>query len=113
MTAIAVQKSNTINFFEPIYGVEIDNVTIPETDRWFFVHFKNGYRLHFKLFSNQANVFLVKDGIIKEVFKEYEEEGDEAPRPQKLELYTPNGDISNKSTKNQLLAFNAMLPAKI
>jgi len=104
------KKSNTINFFESIYDVEIEEVVIPETDRWLFLHFKNGYQLHFKLFSNQANVFLVKDGVISEVFKEYEKVGEEAPKPQKLELFSPDGDITNKSPKNKLLAFNAMLP---
>ncbi|SMO54376.1 NFACT RNA binding domain-containing protein [Gracilimonas mengyeensis] len=104
------KKRNTINFFEAIYGVEITDVTIPETDRWLFLHFANGMKLHFRLFSNRANAFLSKDGIIQEVFKEYDEPGEEVPEPKELELFDPSGDVSKKSTKNQLTAFNLMLP---
>ncbi len=104
------KKSNTINFFEYIYGVNIIDVTIPETDRWVFIHFENGYKLHFRLFSNQANAFLSNNGIIKEVYKEYDAIGEETPEPKVLNLYEPKGDISKKSTKNKLTSFNLMLP---
>lgn len=104
------KKSNTINFFEQIYGNKITDVSIPETDRWVFLYFENGYKLHFRLFSNRANAFLSKGGIIKEVYKEYDAIGDEPPEPKKLELFEPKGDISKKSTKNKLTSFNQMLP---
>ncbi len=104
------KKSNTIDFFEKIYGAEITDVTIPETDRWFFIHFENGYKLHFRLFSNRANVFLSKNGEIIEVFKEYDETEEETPNPQKLNVYEIEEDISRKSTKNKIVAINAMFP---
>ncbi|MDZ7806529.1 MAG: NFACT RNA binding domain-containing protein [Gracilimonas sp.] len=104
------KKSNTINFFEDIYGIKIEDISIPPTDRWFYIHFENGFRLSFRLFSNRANVFLSKDNIIKEVYKEYDEVGDEAPAPQKLDLFHIDGDVSKKSTKNKLVALNPMLP---
>lgn len=104
------KKSNTINFFEEIYGVDITDVTLAETDRWVFIHFENGFKLHFRLFSNRANVFLVQEEEIREVFKEYDEIGTEPPEPQKLDLFSVSGDISKKSTKNKLTAFNPMLP---
>ncbi|MEX2478891.1 MAG: NFACT RNA binding domain-containing protein [Gracilimonas sp.] len=104
------KKSNTIDFFERIYDVEITDVSIPETDRWFYLHFEDGSRLSFRLFSNRANVFLSKDGAITEVFKEYDEPGEEPPAPQELDLFETEGDISKKSTKNKLVALNAMIP---
>ncbi len=104
------KKNNTINFFEEIYGVEITDVSIPDTDRWFYIHFENGYKLSFRLFSNRANVFLSKDGVITEVYKEYDEEGEPVPAPQELDLFQVESDISNKSTKNKLVALNPMLP---
>ncbi|MDR9417446.1 NFACT RNA binding domain-containing protein [Gracilimonas sp.] len=104
------KKSNTIDFFEAIYSTEIKEVHIPETDRWLCIDFENGYRLSFRLFSNRANVFLSKDGVITEVFKEYDKPGDQTPEPQWLDLYEVEGDISRKSTKNKLTALNPMLP---
>lgn len=104
------KKSNTIDFFKDIYGIKITNVSIPETDRWVFINFENGYKLHFRLFSNRANAFLSKDGNITNVFKEYDEIGSEPPEPQVLDVFEVEGDISQKSTKNKLIAFNAMLP---
>lgn len=104
------KKSNTIDFFEDIYNVEITDVSIPETDRWFYIHFENGSRLSFRLFSNRANVFLSSEGKIKEVFKEYDKPGDECPEPQELDLLEVEKDISKKSTKNKLTALNPMLP---
>jgi predicted ribosome quality control (RQC) complex YloA/Tae2 family protein len=104
------KKSNTINFFEDIYGVNIERVSIPETDRWFYIHFENGQKLSFRLFSNRANVFLSQNDIINEVFKEYDEVGSEAPDPQSLDLFEVDGDVSRKSTKNKLVALNPMLP---
>lgn len=104
------KKSNTINFFEEIYGVEIEDVSIPETDRWLYIHFENGYRLSFRFFSNRANVFLSKDDIIQEVYKEYDEVGEKVPAPKELDLFHIDGDVSKKSTKNKLVALNAMLP---
>lgn len=104
------KKSNTIDFFEVIYGITITDVQIPETDRWVFISFENGYKLHFRLFSNRSNVFLSKDEVIQEVFKEYDEPGSTPPQPQVLDIFEIKGDISNKSTKNKMLALNAMLP---
>ena len=104
------KKSNTINFFEEIYGIKIDHISIPETDRWFYIHFENGFQLSFRLFSNRANVFLSQDGAIKEVYKEYDKVGEDIPAPQVLDLYHVEGDISKKSTKNKLVALNPMLP---
>ena len=104
------KKSNTIDFFETIYGIEITDVTIPETDRWLFIHFKDGHKLHFRLFSNRANVFLSKEGEIQEVFKEYDQPGTSPPEPQELNVYHIEEDISRKSVKNKLVAINAMFP---
>ncbi|HBX65676.1 MAG: hypothetical protein CL670_12135 [Balneola sp.] len=104
------KKSNTIDFFESIYGVEITDVTIPETDRWVFIHFDNGAKLHFRLFSNRANAFLSKEGEITEVFKEYDKIGAEPPSPQELNVFKIEEDISRKSTKNKIVAINAMYP---
>lgn len=104
------KKSNTINFFEDIYEVKITDIALAETDRWVYIHFENGYKLHFRLFSNRANVFLSDEEKIKEVFKEYDGIGETPPKPQHLDLFSVVGDISQKSTKNKLTAFNPMLP---
>jgi predicted ribosome quality control (RQC) complex YloA/Tae2 family protein len=104
------KKSNTISFFKRTYGINIIDVSIPETDRWLYVHFENDCRLHFRLFSNRANVFLTKENEIIEVFKEYDEVGENPPKPQKLKLFEVQEDISRKSTKNKIVAINAMFP---
>ncbi len=104
------KKRNTIHFFERVYDKEIVNISIPETDRWLFIDFEDGHQLHFRLFSNRANVFLSKGDVIEKVFKEYDAEGEAPPAPQKLDLYVVDEDISRKSTKNKLVAFNAMIP---
>lgn len=104
------KKSNTIDFFEELYGIPIVDVVIPETDRWLFIDFENTMRLHFRLFSNRANVFASQDQVITEVFKEYDEEGSVPPDPQELDLYDPKGEFSQKSTKNKIITLNPMFP---
>jgi predicted ribosome quality control (RQC) complex YloA/Tae2 family protein len=104
------KKSNTINFFEDLYGKKIINVSIPETDRWLYLHFEDQSVLYFRLFSNRANVFHVEDRHIKSVFKEYDTIGEEPPPPQELNVYKVEEDISRKSTKNKIVAINAMFP---
>ncbi|HBQ59999.1 MAG TPA: hypothetical protein DD671_10340, partial [Balneolaceae bacterium] len=96
--------------FEGLYGKEITGVSIPETDRWLYLHFEDDSTLYFRMFSNRANVFWVKENEIKSVFKEYDEIGEEPPSPQKLNVYKVEEDISRKSTKNKIVAINAMFP---
>ncbi|MEX0608981.1 MAG: NFACT RNA binding domain-containing protein [Balneolaceae bacterium] len=102
------KKSNTISFFTSIYGDEIVDVEIAETDRWFALILERGQKIRFRLFSNRANAFLTKDDEILDVFKEYDEEGEDAPDPKKLDLL--EGKIDGKSTKNKLITLNPMLP---
>lgn len=104
------KKSNTIDFFEELYEKEITGVSIPESDRWLYLHFEDDSTLYFRMFSNRANVFWVKDNEIKAVFKEYDAIGGKPPSPQQLNVYEVEEDISRKSTKNKIIAINAMFP---
>lgn len=102
------KKTNTTNFFERIYGKEIVDITIPETDRWLSVHFENQYSLTFRLFSSKANAILTKGDTILSAFKDYDKEGDKIPSPKKINLF--EGNISGKSLKNKILTLNPMFP---
>ncbi|MEX0722024.1 MAG: NFACT RNA binding domain-containing protein [Balneolaceae bacterium] len=102
------KKDNTVNFFTSIYGLEIEDIEIAETDRWFSLVLSEGYKIRFRLFSNQANVFLSKEDQILEVFKEYDTTGVPVPEPKELDLF--EGEISEKNTKNKLTTLNPMLP---
>lgn len=104
----AGKKRNVTNFFTELEGQKVTSAEIAETDRWLWISFENGLQLRFRLFSNQANTFLCDGTIIKEAFKDYDTPGDAVPQPKELDLF--KGDISRKSTKNQLTSLNLMLP---
>src|SRR5690554_6526241 len=102
------KKSNTLDFFSDIYGLEIEDIEIPKSDRWLYIHFENDQKLCFRLFSNKANVFLTKGNSIEESFKDYDKPGAGIPEPKKLNLF--EADIAGKSTKNKILSLNPIFP---
>src|SRR5690554_849201 len=102
------KKSNTIDFFSDIYGLEIEGIEIPNSDRWLYILFENDQKLCFRLFSNKANVFLAKGHSITQVFKDYDKPGSEISKPKELNLF--EADLTGKSTKNKILSLSPIFP---
>lgn len=94
----APKKANVTNFFESLAGLKISSIELAEGDRLLSVWFDDGRKLLFQLFGNSPNVFLVKDGIITDSFKEPSTwVGKEEPAPRKpREIPEPNPDWSAK-----------------
>lgn len=66
----APKKSNTMNFFESVSGALVNEITLAETDRFITLALNNDSKLLFTLFGNSPNVFLIKEGIIADSFKD-------------------------------------------
>lgn len=83
------KKTNVTTFFENLKGDTIQNITLAGNDRFMTILFDSGLYLLFQIFGNKPNVFLIKDKIILESFKENEKYKDcpqpesRAPAPQK------------------------------
>ena len=78
------KKRNTISFFEEIYGLHIKNVELAETDRIFIITLENEYELVFKIFSNNGNVLLLKEGDLISSFKGSELEEIDVPEEKEI-----------------------------
>lgn len=106
----ALKKSNITNFFEPIEGQLITDITRAESDRFISFHFKSGHQLMFQLFGNKPNCFLIYDNRIIDAFKQpglYTSEP--APEPRKPSSKKDTlGD--NISPKNALIKTNPKFP---
>lgn len=67
---VSSRKSNSASFFESLQGAKVDLVEIADGDRFIFIRFSNnGFVLQLRLFGHEPNVFLIREGIIKESFK--------------------------------------------
>lgn len=102
------KKSNTIKFFQEIYGVPILDINVSESDRIVTIQFENEYELWFKLFSNQSNAFLVNDDIIQQTFKDHDTIDEKVPYPKRVDFFK-SLDTST-DTKQILLHANPLLP---
>lgn len=102
------KKSNTIKFFQEIYRVPIQDIEVSKNDRIVTIQFENGFELWFKLFSNQANAFLVKDNKIQQTFKDHDAIGDQAPIAKELEFFKSLD--ASITPKQILLQANPLLP---
>ncbi len=102
------KKSNTVTFFEDIYGIRITDVDLADTDRIFYIRFEKDYELIFKLFSNNANVFLTKAGELIESFKGGEL--DEVSTPDEKELILFSNLKKDASVKQKLTGLNPLIP---
>ena len=81
------KKSNTIHFFDQIYGVPILDIELIKHDRIISIVFSNEYRLWFKLFGNKANVLLSKEGEIISSFKDQGDIGQKIPEGKNTALF--------------------------
>lgn len=106
------KKSNVIDFFESLEGEKIIDVKLADKDRLVFIYFNNGKHLLFKLFSGNPNVFLVKDDVIVDAFKNPDVvRGGVPPKPEAptfLEEVSPR-----RSAKNQMTEVNPLLPRNL
>lgn len=106
------KKSNVLDFFTCLEGKKITNVRLADQDRLLYFDFDREESLLFKLFSGRPNAFLVKGDEIIDAFKNPEEvKGDAPPKP-----FTPAfaEDVNPaKSAKNQMTAFNPLLPRNL
>ncbi|TVR16140.1 MAG: DUF814 domain-containing protein [Balneolaceae bacterium] len=80
----AAKKSNTIRFFERIEAHIITDIVLAESDRFITLYFGTEYSLIFQLFGNRPNIFLVKNNLIIDAFKQPDvHTGKPAPEPRK------------------------------
>ncbi len=102
------KKTNTVTFFEEIYNRKIKNIKIADTDRIFHILFEDGYELVFKLFSNNANVFLTKSGELIESFKGGDLDELDTPDAKEIELFS--NLKTNASPKQKITGLNPLIP---
>ncbi len=99
------KQKNRLAFFEELDGLKISDIYIAETDRILTIVIENDYELVFKLFSNQANVFLTKKGVFVEAFKG---SSNDIPSSKEITLYKePSSDLS---IKEKITTINPLLP---
>jgi len=109
----AAKKSNLINFFEPIEGHIITNVTRAESDRFITFHFNSGHKLIFQLFGNRPNCFLVFEDEIIDAFKQPGLfTGKPAPKPRTPHSITDRPG-ENLSPKNAIIKTNPKFPRHV
>ncbi len=99
------KQKNRLTFFEDIYEHKVLDIVVAETDRILKIVIENDYELVFKLFSNQANVFLVKQGSIVEAFK-----GNVTELPVSKSITLFNEPSADLSTKEKITSINPLLP---
>lgn len=63
-------QSNAASFFEELAGAVVTDVSLAETDRLMRIAFDSGHALLVMAYSSKANVFLVKEGVVVEAFKQ-------------------------------------------
>lgn len=106
------KKSNVIDFFQDLEGQTIDQLTLADKDRLFYINFQGGKQLLFKLYGGNPNVYLVDNGRIEDAFKNPDKiKGKEPPKP-----HSPTfaEDITGKAKpKNQITKLNPLLPRNL
>lgn len=102
------KKSNKLLFFSKIYGVKITDISLANQDRILGMHFENGEKLSFKLFSNKANVLYISEGKIVETFKDHGDINSDEPVAKQQEILSKVPDVD--TAKNMMLKTNPILP---
>jgi predicted ribosome quality control (RQC) complex YloA/Tae2 family protein len=106
------KRQNVYEFFQPLEGCKIESISLANYDRLLTIVFEGNLQLLFKLFGNNANALLIKDGVIIDAFKQPEKmKGENPPEPQ-----TPHfaDDISsNTKPKKQMTQLNPLLPRNL
>jgi predicted ribosome quality control (RQC) complex YloA/Tae2 family protein len=73
------RRNNAASFFSVLEGQVLERVTLAEFDRFVTFHFSDDFRLVFLLYSNRANVFLIKADEVLETFKKVPQEALQFP----------------------------------
>jgi predicted ribosome quality control (RQC) complex YloA/Tae2 family protein len=102
------KKKNTISFFEQIYDQKINNIELAETDRIITLSLEGSYALVFKIFSNNGNVMLLKDGELIDSFKGSEIEDINVPEEKEIDLFDKLNEKG--SAKQKLTSLNPLIP---
>ena len=63
------QRSNTFSFFKDSYGAQVLGVQHVPFDRSFYIRLTGGRQIVFKMHGNRANVVLLNEGSVEELFK--------------------------------------------
>src|SRR5699024_5703195 len=106
------KKRNVVEFFKPLEGQKIVNITLAKHDRLVYFHFDGGQHLLFKLFGNNANALLVKDATIRDAFKRPERIIGQ--QPPSVNAPTFGQAVSFKaSPKRRISWLNPLLPRKL
>jgi len=103
------KKSNITHFFNELTQHEITNVVLAENDRFVTIHFHSCFELQFQLFGNHPNVYLIKEGIIVDSFKNPDtNSGREVQKPRKAPK--PKDLKDSMSAKQAILATDIKFP---
>ena len=102
------KQKNTISFFEEIYGLKIIAIDLADTDRIVTIHFEQSFKLVFKLFSNNANVLLLKEKELIRSFKGGNISEVDIPDEKEINLFQKLKD--NGSTTQKITGLNPLIP---
>lgn len=76
------QRLNSAVFFDVLKGHRLVDLELADRDRYITFRFEHELQLVFLLYSNHANCFLVRDGMVLEAFKKDREvSGTSVPKP--------------------------------
>ena len=102
------KQKNTIAFFEEIYGLKMLDIELAETDRIVTITFEEAFSLVFKLFSNNANVMLLKEDELIKSFKGGDISEIDIPDKKEIDLF---GKLKDKgSLKQKITGLNPLIP---
>lgn len=91
-------RKNSVDLFSQVLGMHIQDIVQIDQDRSFYFQLENGYKLLFKMHGNRANLILILDQKIIEVFKnslkhDFSIHIDELPR----EVFTDRSSFDKNS----------------
>ncbi len=102
------KRLNTISFFEEIYGAVVRDISLANTDRILTIEFEGSAKLVFKIFSNNANVYLVNDQKLTDSFKGNDIDELDVPDKKSINLFKNIPEQAN--TKQKITSLNPLIP---
>lgn len=77
-----VKQMNAASFFKPLSGLKLTETSVADNDRFLYLFFEKGYSLTVQLFGSKPNVFLTREGVIEEAYRdEQSNAGNPVPKP--------------------------------
>lgn len=111
------QRKNTVDVFGILLGRRLTMVRTASLDRYVFLELEEGAFLQVRLFGPRPNVFLVKNGAIREMFLQSgEEEGEPAPAPrpapdpQTAEAFAERWNSKRKTVRQAISSVVPLVP---